>query len=319
MRLLPPEIARYFEDSDVTDILINNETEIWVERHGAIERGTDLAPGQIDAVLEKVLAPLGRRLDRLSPTVDARLPDGTRMCAVIHPIAVHGTCVAFRLFRQATFDIAEFFDDCNNQNLEESIIDLLRSPHNILITGSTGSGKTSLLASLISEKQMLDNQNERIIVIEDTHELVVQHPHLVRLETRAATADGRGQITMDDLLRSALRLRPDRLVVGEVRGIEALTLVQAMNTGHSRSLATLHANSAIDGLHRLDLLTMQAAPGWTLQDARHMVDAAVGIVIHMARRPYGKRIITQVARVLRTSPQETSSARLEYLYRNHDA
>jgi pilus assembly protein CpaF len=134
-----------------------------------------------------------------------------------------------------------------------------------------------------------------------------------------ATAEGRGQVSLDDLLRSALRLRPDRLIVGEVRGVEALTLVQAMNTGHSRCLATLHANSAVDGLHRLDLLTMQAAPGWTLQDARHMVNTAIDIVIHMSRRPYGKRCVMQIARVVPDNNEVSSHPRLEFLYRHHDA
>ena len=156
-------------------------------------------------------------------------------------------------------------------------------------------------------------------MIEDTHELVISHPHVVRLESRVATAEGRGQVSLDDLLRSALRLRPDRLIVGEVRGVEALTLVQAMNTGHSRCLATLHANSAIDGLHRLDLLTMQAAPGWTLQDARHMVDSAIDIVIHMSRRPYGKRYVAHITKVVPDSIKGSHQPRIEYLYRHHDA
>jgi pilus assembly protein CpaF len=197
--------------------------------------------------------------------------------------------------------------------------ELAQSEHNILITGATGSGKSCLVSSLISRDEDHDPISDRIIVIEDTHELVISHPHVVRLESRVATAEGRGQVSLDDLLRSALRLRPDRLIVGEVRGVEALTLVQAMNTGHSRCLATLHANSAVDGLHRLDLLTMQAAPGWTLQDARHMVDSAIDIVIHMSRRPYGKRCIAHIAKVVPDSIKGSHQPRIEYLYRHHDA
>jgi pilus assembly protein CpaF len=237
---------------------------------------------------------------------------------VIHPIAVHGTTAAFRLFRQQTFPLIDFCDD-SEHSLHEALTELAQSRHNILITGATGSGKSCLISSLISHDAEHQELSDRIIVIEDTHELVISHPHTVRLESRDATAEGRGQVSLDDLLRSALRLRPDRLIVGEVRGVEALTLVQAMNTGHSRCLATLHANSAVDGLHRLDLLTMQAAPGWTLQDARHIVNTAIDIVIHMSRRPYGKRCVMQIARVVPDNNEVSSHPRLEFLYRHHDA
>jgi pilus assembly protein CpaF len=317
-QLLPPQLNEYFNDPTVTDILVNNATDVWVERSGQLVRGDDLQPGQIDIAIERILTPLGRRLDRLSPIVDARLPDGTRLCAVIHPIAVHGTTAAFRLFRQQTFPLIDFCDD-SEHSLHEALIELTQSRHNILITGATGSGKSCLISSLISHDAEHQELSDRIIVIEDTHELVISHPHVVRLESRVATAEGRGQVSLDDLLLSALRLRPDRLIVGEVRGVEALTLVQAMNTGHSRCLATLHANSAIDGLHRLDLLTMQAAPGWTLQDARHMVDSAIDIVIHMCRRPYGKRCIAHIAKVVPDSIKGSHQPRIEYLYRHHDA
>ena len=317
-QLLPPQLNEYFNDPTVTDILVNNATDVWVERSGQLVRGDDLQPGQIDIAIERILTPLGRRLDRLSPIVDARLPDGTRLCAVIHPIAVHGTTAAFRLFRQQTFPLIDFCDD-SEHSLHEALIELTQSRHNILITGATGSGKSCLISSLISHDAEHQELSDRIIVIEDTHELVISHPHVVRLESRVATAEGRGQVSLDDLLRSALRLRPDRLIVGEVRGVEALTLVQAMNTGHSRCLATLHANSAVDGLHRLDLLTMQAAPGWTLQDARHMVDSAIDIVIHMSRRPYGKRYVAHIAKVVPDSIKGSHQPRIEYLYRHHDA
>ena len=317
-QLLPPQLNEYFNDPTVTDILVNNATDVWVERSGQLVRGDDLQPGQIDIAIERILTPLGRRLDRLSPIVDARLPDGTRLCAVIHPIAVHGTTAAFRLFRQQTFPLIDFCDD-SEHSLHEALTEVAQSRHNILITGATGSGKSCLISSLISHDAEHQELSDRIIVIEDTHELVITHPHTVRLESRDATAEGRGQVSLDDLLRSALRLRPDRLIVGEVRGVEALTLVQAMNTGHSRCLATLHANSAVDGLHRLDLLTMQAAPGWTLQDARHMVNTAIDIVIHMSRRPYGKRCVMQIARVVPANNEVSPHPRLEYLYRHHDA
>ena len=180
-QLLPPQLNEYFNDPTVTDILVNNATDVWVERSGQLVRGDDLQPGQIDIAIERILTPLGRRLDRLSPIVDARLPDGTRLCAVIHPIAVHGTTAAFRLFRQQTFPLIDFCDDPEH-SLHEALTELAQSRHNILITGATGSGKSCLISSLISHDVEHQELSDRIIVIEDTHELVISHPHTVRLE-----------------------------------------------------------------------------------------------------------------------------------------
>ncbi|MFM8855959.1 MAG: CpaF family protein [Actinomycetota bacterium] len=290
---LPFELRRHWEDPAVTDVLVNDETEVWVERRGRLERSPDLRPGEIDVTLQRLLAPLGRRLDRLAPMVDARLPDGTRVCAVIEPVAVGGTCAAFRIFRQTPFSLEDFAPSDSERSwvcLEELI---RTSTANILITGATGSGKSALLGSLAS----MSSPSERLIVIEDTYELVIEHPNVVRLESRNPTHEGRGAIGIDDLLRTALRLRPDRLIVGEVRGREALTLVQAMSTGHRRCLATLHANSALDGLHRLDVLILSAAVGWTIEDARSLVDSAIGLAVHMERSADGRRVVDHVAAV----------------------
>ena len=163
-QLLPAQLNEYFNDPTVTDILVNNATDVWVERSGQLVRGDDLQPGQIDIAIERILTPLGRRLDRLSPIVDARLPDGTRLCAVIHPIAVHGTTAAFRLFRQQTFPLIDFCDD-SEHSLHEALIELTQSRHNILITGATGSGKSCLISSLISHDAEHQELNDRIIVI----------------------------------------------------------------------------------------------------------------------------------------------------------
>lgn len=290
---LPFEIRRHWNDPMVTDVLVNDSTDVWIEKKGKLERSQGLHPGEIDNALQRVLAPLGRRLDRLSPMVDARLDDGSRVCAVIEPVAVGGTCAAFRIFRRETFDLSDFAPDPRDDDWESLVEFLGGTDSNILITGATGSGKSSLLATLASNSV----SNDRLIVIEDTFELVVDHPNVVRLEARHATPEGRGEIGLDDLLRTALRLRPDRLVVGEVRGSEALTLVQAMSTGHRRCLATLHANSALEGLNRLDVLTMAAAVGWSLEDARSLVNAAIDLVIHVQRRADGRRTIRDVAHV----------------------
>lgn len=291
--LLPYELRRHFDDPSVTDVLVNMGRHVWVERNGALERHDDVHPRDLNDCLQRILVPLGRRLDLLSPVVDARLPDGTRLCAVLEPIAVGGTCVALRLFRPHAFDLEDFAPDPRPDVWSEVTHRLIRSPANILVTGATGSGKSSLVATLASAS----TASERIVIIEDTHELVIDHDHCVRLESRQATSEGRGLVNLDDLLRAALRLRPDRIVVGEVRGCEALTLVQAMSTGHRRCLATVHANSALEGLDRLDVLTMQAASGWTLEDARHLVDSALDLVVHTHRTTNGRRVIAHVASI----------------------
>lgn len=292
LALLPPMLQRLCSDGEVTDILVNHETEVWAERQGVLLREGDLAPGALDLSLERILTPLGRRLDRLSPMVDARLPDGTRVCAVIAPIAVSGTCAAFRLFRHRTFAPADFVDDHSASIITDILERITESGANVLVTGATGSGKTSLVATLLEM-----DRHDRVVILEDTREISLTHDHTLHLEARPATNEGRGRVTLDDLLRTAMRLRPDRIVVGEVRGPEALTLIHAMSTGHRRCLATVHANSALDGLNRLELLALQGLPGWTTRDVRALVDTAIGCVIHMSRGPHGRRIIDHIGEV----------------------
>ena len=301
--LLPAALQQHVEDDLVTDILINHETEVWVERHGTLARVEDLVPGAIDRALERILTPLGRRLDRLSPMVDARLPDGTRLCAVIAPIATEGTCAAFRIFRSRTFQLSDFFAEPNDPTLAQVVSDINHSKANVLITGATGSGKTSLVAALITMAH-----HERVIILEDTREITIDHDHAVCLEARPATAEGRGAVSLDDLLRTALRLRPDRMVLGEVRGPEALTLLQALSTGHQRCLATIHANSASEGLNRLEILALQGLSGWNLSDVRSMAESAVGYVIHMVRGPNGRRIIDHIGQVVSGSSANTQES-----------
>lgn len=305
MAVIPVELREYFDDPTVTDVLVNEGTDVWVERDGRLQRVATVPPRSVDLAVERILAPLGRRLDRLSPMVDARLADGTRMCAVIPPISVHGTTVAFRKFRNHVFTIDDFTSERHASDISAR---LSRCRGNVLITGATGSGKTSLLAALASASA----PDHRLVVLEDTAELMIDHPHVVRLETRVPSADGRGEVTLHDLVRTSLRLRPDRLIIGEVRGGEALALVQALNTGHSGCLATLHANSAANGMHRLDLLTMQAANGWSIDDARHTVDGAFDMVIHLARDPEGRRVIDEAAVV----NNRAGAARLDWFIRD---
>lgn len=288
----PIVLRALLDDPDVTDVLVNHGTELWCDRRGSLERIGSLAPGFIDVELERILAPLGRRLDRLHPVVDARLPDGTRVSAVISPIAVHGTCVAFRLLRHHRFTVSNFASECASA---DDLTDLVHDRRNVLVSGATGSGKTTLLGTLVSDVPV----DERIVVLEDVQEIVADHPHLVRLETRPPTADERGGVDLDDLLRAALRLRPDRLVVGEVRGSEAVTLINALNTGHLGSLATVHANNAHDALNRLALLVHRVLHGVDARTIERMVRSAIHVVVHLSRDANGTRRVEQILRLPR--------------------
>lgn len=287
-----PSLRVLLDDPDVTDVLVNNGVDLWCERRGRLERVGGLPPGVIDVELERILAPLGRRLDRLHPVVDARLHDGTRVSAIVSPVAVHGTCVAFRTLRTRRFDLADF---ASEHATADELSTLVRERRNVLVSGATGSGKTTLVGALMNDV----SPDERVVVLEDVHEIVAAHPHLVRLETRPPTADERGGVDLDDLLRAALRLRPDRLVVGEVRGDEAITLVNALNTGHLGSIATIHANNAPDALHRLALLVHRVLPGVDAHTIVTMVRSAVDVVIHLGRDHSGRRSVERIHRLPR--------------------
>lgn len=282
-------LGTLLDDPTVDEVMVNRGTEVWVDRGGRLARLPDLRDGAVDTILERVLAPLGRRLDRLTPVVDARLPDGARLCAVIRPVAVDGTSLSIRRHRSQDVPIDAF--------ASPSVVDLLRrmvdERANVLVTGATSSGKTTLLAALVG---LLD-PNERLVVVEDTSELVLDARHAVRLETRTATVDGVGAIDTGQLVRAALRLRPDRLVIGEFRGSEAVAIVEALNTGHDGSLSTCHANSAVDGLRRLETLVMQAVPTWPLAAIRRQVTRSIDAVVHLRRSADGSRSVHEVVEV----------------------
>lgn len=287
---LPPLVRDLLGDATVTDVLVNRGTDVWAERNGAITFEGRLHPGDLEAMFERVLASSGRRLDRLHPVVDTRLPDGTRVCGVIPPIAVDGACAAFRTLGRHVFTIDDFTSDAATR---ARLRDLVTSRRNVLVSGATGAGKTSLLSALVDAAE----PDERIVVLEDTTELVLQHPHVLRLECRPSSAEGRGGVDLDTLLRTSLRLRPDRLVVGEIRGVEALTLVNALNTGHLGSLATIHANSAPDAIARLGLLLRRSLPGLDRSTVHDMVVAAIHTIVHVERTTDGVRRISHVHHV----------------------
>jgi pilus assembly protein CpaF len=279
----------HLADETIDEVMVNAGRQVWIDRSGAIEPAGELPAGAIDVVLERVLSPLGKRIDRLQPVVDVRLGDGSRLCAVIEPVAVDGTTVSIRRHRPAPFTIGDFTDD-------HAIVDLLEevmaSRCNVLVSGATSSGKTSFLSALL---QLIGGQ--RVVVCEDTTELSLPGAHWVRLEARRATADGVPAVDMSSLVRTALRLRPDRLVVGEFRGAEALAAVEAMNTGHDGSLATCHANSAVDALRRVETLVMQAAPSWPLPAIRRHVTRSIDIVVHL-ERVGGRRRVVEIGEVI---------------------
>lgn len=274
-------------DQGVDEVMVNRGSEVWVDRAGTLSRLADLQPGTVDVVLERVLAPLGKRLDRTNPIVDARLPDGARLCAIVAPVAIDGSTVSIRRHRRRRVPI----DDFGTAAVVAVIRDLVRFRANLLVTGATSSGKTTLLAAMTD----FVDDGERLVLIEDTSELVldVRH-HAVRLEARSAGIDGIDPVDLTSLVRAALRLRPDRLIVGEFRGPEVVAVVEALNTGHDGSMSTCHANSAVDGLRRVETLVMQAAPSWPLTAIRRQVSRSIDAVVHLARDRAGRRRIHEV-------------------------
>lgn len=282
-------LERWLDDPTVTELMVNAGSEVWVERSGRIEPVGRIRPTTLLAAIEQILTPIGRRLDRTHPTVDARLADGSRLCAVVAPIAVDGPCLTIRRFSAQPVPLARFADP----PVAALLAELVHRRCNLVVSGATSSGKTTLLNALAREVE----PTSRLITLEDVAELQLPHPHVLRLETRDPSPDGVGAVTLEHLLRTALRMRPDRLVVGEIRGSEAVHLLQALNTGHDGSLATVHANSALDALERLASLVLQEVGNWPLAAVHHHVARAVDAVVHVARSPDGGRRVTEVAEV----------------------
>ncbi len=268
-------------DESVTDVLVNGPSEIWVERRGELIR-TDVSfddDRDLMAVIERVITPLGLRLDRSSPIVDARLPDGSRLHAVVPPATPDGPIVAIRRFTEAVTDLAGLVDSGSvSVSGADRLRDVVASRRNVLVSGGTGTGKTTLLNVL----SRLIPASERTVIVEDASELRATG-HRVRLEAQPPNAEGRGGVALDQLVRAALRLRPDRIVVGEVRGPEALDLVMALNTGHAGSMSTIHANGPDEALLRLETLALSGARRPAPDAIRRQIEAAVDTVIQLAR------------------------------------
>jgi len=289
-------------DNSISDILVNTYNQIYVERHGLLEK-THVRFQNDDhllRIIDKIASSVGRRIDESSPMVDARLADGSRVNAIIPPLAVDGPILSIRKF---SIDPYTSKDLLNFKTLTPGMVDFLKSAVkariNILVTGGTGSGKTTLLNVLSGYIP----DTERIITIEDSAELQLQQPHIVRLETRPANIEGKGEVVQRDLVKNALRMRPDRIVVGEVRGGEALDMLQAMNTGHDGSLTTIHANSPRDALTRLEhMVGMSGVPIPALV-VRQQIAAALNLVVDVERMPDGRRVVTSIQEI--TGMEET--------------
>ncbi len=278
-------------DPDVDEIMLNGPDVAYVERRGELERvAISLDAEAIVRLVARVIAPLGLRLDRSSPMVDARLADGSRLHAVVPPLAIDGPCVTIRRFRTRAVPLEAFGVDERGAQLMRWMIE---AGWNVIVAGGTSTGKTTLLNALSSAVPAC----ERVVTIEETAELRLVQPHVVRLEARRANAEGAGEVTVRDLVRAALRMRPDRIVVGEVRGGEALDMLQAMNTGHDGSLSTLHANSPADALARLETLVLFAGVGLPAPAIRAQVASAVDAVIHVGRAGGGSRCVRSIAEV----------------------
>jgi pilus assembly protein CpaF len=284
-------------DPSVEEVMVNGPGAIYVERRGQIERTEISFPSEaaLRDAIERVLAPAGRRVDELAPMADARLADGSRVNVVIPPLAVDGPAISIRRFTAARPDPDGLVA---GGTLTEEAGELLHAAvserRSILISGGTGSGKTTMLNALSAWL----SPAERVITIEDAAELQLRQPHVVRLESRPASIEGRGEVTIRDLLRNALRMRPDRIVIGEVRGPEALDLLTALNTGHEGALSTLHANSPEDALRRLETLALMAGVGLPHEAISDQLARGLDLIAHMRRAPDGSRLLVEIAEVV---------------------
>ncbi len=285
------------DDPEISEIMVNGPKKVYIERQGKIIRTniTFANDEQVIRLIEKIVLPLGRRIDADSPTVDARLPDGSRVNAVIPPVAIDGPTITIRKFQKDKLTVDQLIAlGSLTPGMAEFIRACVVARFNIIISGGTGSGKTTLLNVLSS----FIPADERIITIEDAAELKLQQEHVVRLETKPPDSEGKGAITVRDLVRNALRMRPDRIVVGEVRGGEALDMLQAMNTGHDGSLTTLHANSPRDAISRLETMCLMAGVDLPIRVIRQQIASAIDLIIHQSRLKDGSRKVTSITEVV---------------------
>jgi pilus assembly protein CpaF len=284
-------------DQSINDIMVNGPSNVYVERSGKLERIAVRFRDNdhIASVAQKIAAQVGRRVDESSPMVDCRLPDGSRVNIIFPPLAIHSPCISIRKFPSRRLDMAGMIQNGSVTAAMGELLEIAaRSRLNVLVSGGTGSGKTTLLNAL---SQFIDH-SERIVTIEDAAELQLQQPHVISLETRPPSLEGTGQVTQRDLVWNALRMRPDRIVVGEVRGAEAFDVLQAMNTGHDGSISTVHANSARDAMTRIENMVQMGQPNLPLRAIRSQIVAALDLIVQVERMRDGQRRVIQICEVI---------------------
>lgn len=289
-------LEQLLADPSIDEIMVNGHQQIWVERHGQLEAsGVRFeSPAELEDLIERMIAPLGRRVDEASPICDARLTDGSRISVVIPPLALGGPTLTIRRFHHSHFDpLALIENGTISRRTHDLLADAVRGRRSLLVSGGTGSGKTTTLNALSA----FIPEHERIVTIEDAAELRLRQGHVVRLEARPPNLEGRGQVTIRDLVRAALRMRPDRIVVGEVRGGEALDMLAAMTTGHDGSLTTVHANSPEGALDRVQTLALMAGIDVPHEAVRRMTASAVDLVVHQSRVEGGARRVSAISEV----------------------
>ncbi len=290
-------LQRLLDDPTVTEVMVNGPDHIYVERKGRLLRtGSSFrSEERLRRVIERIVSRVGRRIDESSPLVDARLPDGSRVNAIIPPLAVGGSALTIRKFASDPFQTRDLVElGTITEKMGELLYACVQARLNIIVSGGTGTGKTTMLNVLSSYIPA----DDRVVTIEDSVELQLQQEHVVRLESRPQNIEGRGEVTIRDLVRNSLRMRPDRIVVGECRGGEALDMLQAMNTGHDGSLSTVHANSPRDAISRLETLSLMAGMDLPLRAVREQVASAVDLIIHVSRLRDGTRRVTHLTEVL---------------------
>jgi pilus assembly protein CpaF len=283
-------------DDDITDIMVNGPNQVYVERFGKLFL-TDVSfqdDSHLMLIIDRIVSQVGRRVDEASPMVDARLPDGSRINAIIPPLALDGPSLSIRRFGKKRYDITDLVSKNSlTPEMVEFMHAIVRARLNILVAGGTGSGKTTMLNCLSAFVPV----DERIVTIEDSAELVLQQPHVVRLETRPPNVEGKGEVTQRDLVKNTLRMRPDRIIVGEVRGAEVFDMLQAMSTGHDGSIATIHANNPRESVMRLEMMMLLAGAQIPQKAMRQQISSAINMVVHVSRMSDGSRKVMKISEV----------------------
>jgi pilus assembly protein CpaF len=295
-------LQTYIDDPDVSEVMVVGGKHIWVEDADGMRHVGALTDNELAISVERIARACGRRLDLLSPILDARLSDGSRACVIISPVAIGGAAITIRKFTRRILPLASF----GPATCTDIVRDLVQQKVNVVVAGATSSGKTSLISSVSQSFA----PTERIVCVEDTAELRVAHPHFVQLQTRPANSEGVGEISLQSLVRASLRLRPDRLIVGEVRGSEVVDMLLALSSGHRGCWSTVHATSATETIDRLASMVLRDSPQWSHSQAVATIRSAVGAIIFVQRTSARRRSITEIVRC--------SDSELHTVYRSHD-